>query len=138
MEVCTYERQSAPFCGTDCIVFTYSIIFHYTAGKGSFGKGTELVDGLRERSSDFVPPIFVAQNPVVVTVFLKCLGNPIRTIERFGERATKAVVVHKTVANTMEHACWGWQLGIFQLTDGAIDTAGIGDNGSRTKRLRQG
>ena len=53
--------------------------------------------------------------------------------EMASEGAAEGVVVHQSVANTMEHACWGWRSGIAQLSHLAIDATRIGYHGGGTE-----
>ena len=80
-----------------------------------------------------VPAVFIAQHPVGVAVFPKDLGYAIGAVEGSAERAAEGVVVHQTVANTMEHARWSWRSGIAQISHLAINSTRIGYHGGGTE-----
>lgn len=105
------------------------VVEHDPAGKCGVDKGAEFINSMWQGGGNFVATVLETENPMAVIVLIENSFQFVGTEEGFVEGAAKGVVVDNTVGSAMEEAGWRRGYGIFELPSGAVDSAGVGDDG---------
>jgi hypothetical protein len=107
------------------------IVEHDPASKGGVDKCAEFINSLGQGCGYFVSTVLETENPMTIIVIFENSLQFVGTEEGLVEGASEGVVVDNTVGSAMEEASWRRRNGVFELSSGAVDSAGVRDDGSR-------